>query len=279
MVLPHPTITLLGHVCIDHNRVDNGAVVKQWGSPLLYMADYLPKPPHIIAPYGEDLYEHIDRDMAHLPAPTHAETLIYENIVENGRRTQYAHRTHSAIPAALTRQQEDILATTDVFVVAPITPDFSVSYIKDAILPHLPAQSLKLLLPQGYLRHIHDNGLVGSREFAEAEQLVPLFDVIILSDEDGDHPHEAATSWATAAPHVSIVVTESSRGASIVSPHGTIHIPTTPIPLADMQRPPVGCGDIFSIAVAMALHSGKHLSEAVEYGHQAVRERLLGVIE
>lgn len=279
MALANPTITLLGHVCIDHNRVDNGAVVKQWGSPLLYMADYLSTPPHIIAPHGKDLYEHIDQDMVVLHAPTHTETLVYENIVENNKRTQYAHRIQSAAPAPITEDQISILNRTDIFVVAPITPDFSISYIKDTVIPHLPAHSLKLLLPQGYLRHIRSNGLVGPRRFTEANTLVPLFDVIVLSDEDGNNPHEAATSWVRAAPHVSVVVTESSRGASIISPHGKIHVPTTPISPSDMLRPPVGCGDIFSIALLMALYSGKNLEDAVQRGHQAVRQRLLGAIE
>lgn len=271
-----PIVTLLGHVCIDHNQLENGPIVKQWGSPLLYMADYLPTKPHLIAPHGVDLYEYIDQTSLSIHAPTHPETLVYKNIVSNDHRIQYSHRLASAEPVVITNEHINVLSKTDIFVAAPITPHLPIEYIKNDILPHLPPNSLKLLLPQGYLRTIDvANGLVGSRNFTEASELIPLFDAVVISDEDGDTPFKDAARWANIAPKTTIIITEGSRGASIISQSGHEHIPTSPIKQTEMQRAPVGCGDVFSIAMLMSLHAKKDIQDSVRDGHAAVRNRLL----
>ncbi len=48
-------------------------------------------------------------------------------------------------------------------------------------------------------------------------------------------------------------------------------------PLIKQWGSPLGRGDIFSIAMTMALHSGRDLDEAVQYAHEEVRHRLLAV--
>jgi sugar/nucleoside kinase (ribokinase family) len=133
---------------------------------------------------------------------------------------------------------------------------------------------LKVLLPQGYLRYINDDGLVQPKNFDEAYDILPLLDLVVLSDEDHPQANAQAHAWKRASPHTEIILTQNARGASIIHEDKLIHIPTTPIP--DKQIiDSVGCGDVFSAATAYYLFATNDIELAIRSGHEAARNKLL----
>ena len=52
-----PVVTIFGHVCVDHNTVDDVSYTS-WGSPAMFMAAYYQKhynlTPSIVSAYGND---------------------------------------------------------------------------------------------------------------------------------------------------------------------------------------------------------------------------------
>lgn len=271
-----PTIVFAGHVCIDHNNFE-GNTYQKWGSPALFMTKYFQSAfqlqPHIIASYGADFLPYAEGIQLYPKEPNLAESLIYENIVKQGHRTQYCHNAASALPVTIDTAAEAILSTASILFVAPLTPAYGAAHIA-AITQQLPAHCLKVLLPQGYLRNITSQDLVEPREFAEAADVLPHFDLVVLSDEDHPHAVARAHEWKQLSPKTQIIVTRNASGADIITDDGEQHIATIPVAEADIVDS-VGCGDVFTAGTAYALSQGVSLTDAIQAGHDAARQKLL----
>lgn len=114
------------------------------------------------------------------------------------------------------------------------------------------------------------------RNFVEAEESVPLFDVTILSEEDHPQAFQISQEWAVATGAQS-VVTQGAQGASIVTSDSVYQVPTMPLAESEIVDS-VGCGDMFSIAVAADLYTSHNLRHAVGRGHVAARKKLLTAV-
>jgi hypothetical protein len=286
-----PIITYIGDVCIDriidHNQPDATgapAITEQWGSPGLHIMKHIysrntmrQAQLSLFATHGEDLYPHIKNHnfaLANSAAPD-VRTLVYENTILGNDRTQRCWHVERATAPLVTERLKQRLAITDILVVAPLTPNFRPEYLKQLTTLVNP-KSLKLLLPQGFLRNINQqSGIVTERFFEEAEAVLPLFDATVISDEDCADALTVSREWAGYAPKNSLIVTQNEAGATVVSSKGLLHIPTQPIVPKDMIDPPVGCGDVFSIEYAITRHAGSSEPEAIRSGHNAVRRKLL----
>jgi sugar/nucleoside kinase (ribokinase family) len=271
-----PDIIFVGHVCIDHNVVE-GTTYVDWGSPAIYMTKYFQTvfamQPTIISRYGSDFTKYVD-DISLCPkVPDIATTLIYENIVKEGKRTQYCHTDNAELSAPITTDAKVLLKSANILFVTPLMPTYTPQYIME-LMANVPDDCLKVLLPQGYLRHIGDNGLVEPREFEEARDILPYFDLVVLSDEDHPQANTRVHEWKHFSPHTQFVITQNAQGANIIQEDSSIHIPTIPIP-EKLIVDSVGCGDIFSAATAYHLHATNDISFAVQQGHEAARKKLL----
>jgi sugar/nucleoside kinase (ribokinase family) len=270
-----PNIVFIGHVVIDHNKVEQASYIK-WGSPAMFMTKYFQShfglQPSIIASYGEDFLQFTD-GLSLLPnTPNLTHSTIYENIVTNGRRTQYCHYGNAPLPD-ITPDVQAVLQKADILYLAPLMPTFTADYVTK-FMSYVSKDCLRILSPQGYLRHIAADDLVQPREFSEAAAILPYFDTVILSDEDHPQADERAHQWKAASPKTEIIITLNARGADIIQSKGVQHIPTTPIPL-DQIVDSTGLGDVFSAAVGYSLYRGKDLVSAVNTAHDATREKLL----
>ncbi len=271
-------IVLIGHVCIDHNVV-RGELTKSWGSPLMYIGKYF-NHRHaeanvtLIAPHGRDFNDYNSNLKVLTSTNPDDPTMLYKNVVdEDGNRTQYCLNSEHSEPTPLTDEMKSVLAEADIVFVAPLSPQYSVDYVRQAF-SETPLNSLKVLLPQGYLRYIAEDGLVSPRPFNEAKDLLPLFNLVVLSDEDTTDAVNKAVAWQQQSSATTFIVTENKRGAVIIGDGGQSEIPTEAIPQKNIINP-IGCGDVFTAATAYGLSDKLTIEQAVIAGHGAARESLL----
>lgn len=266
-------IILFGHVCIDYNTIE-GASYKSWGSSLLYIAKYLKEEttdqPVLLAPYGKDLNVVTNQSISN--QPTDDSTLVYENIVESGVRRQKVQRYENVSEVQLSDRNIEQLSQADLFIFAPLLPSFSGDYVRQ-ITESLPQTALKVILPQGYFRQVGKDRNITRRDFSEAAEITPLFDMMILSDEDVDAPINHIAMWHSFNKNLKIIVTENCAGATVYTHENELHIPTTPIGADDIINP-IGTGDVFSIACSYQFARTENLALAVRSGHEAAAKSL-----
>ncbi len=262
-----PLVVILGHVCIDENTIE-GRFYRSWGSPAMYVAAYYAREygvkTHIISEYGADFTEYIHDFTLMAIEPKGDDTLIYNNNVENGHRTQFCPNPEDSLPVQLDEAITKLIARADIFIVAPDIPNYSGAYMREAI-SYTKQGCKKILMPQGLLREI--DGTLVSRGVLKNPDIVSLFDVTIISDEDIDSALETAKLWSKKYTSTAIIVTRAKNGAALLRNGNTINIPTEH-PLNDSEIiNPVGAGDMFSAEVAMKLFEGLSVEESIRSAH------------
>lgn len=233
--------------------------------------------PVVISNYGPDMLEYLP-DVTMVPgAPSRGKTLVYENDSHTGKRIQRCHNLKFADASEITSDVAAIIREADIVVVATLLPNYSAKYVQE-LLRYAKPPALKVLCPQGYFRHIAGDGLVTIREFNEALDIVPLFDLVMYSEEDYPKAFELAREWkhSSAMADTKIIVTQSAEGASIIEKNEAVHVPTTPIP-HDQIVDSVGCGDTFAATVSYAYWQSQDLEAAVKEAHRAAAEKLVSV--
>lgn len=272
-----PTIVLAGHVCIDRNQSEN-TTYTGWGSTVLFMADcmqrYWQLSPMVWTRYGNDFTAFTKNFLLYPEQPQEVLTLQYENITKGHHRQQLCHGQEYAAPPEIDDEMRDLLRIADIIVVAPLLANYGVSFVQE-VLSLVPPTCLKVMTPQGYLRHIDTHDRVWHREFVEAPQLIPLFDLVIFSEHDYPEAFAVGDQWhQRGAAHV--VVTQGSEGATVISNGKRTHIPTTPI-APEHIIDSVGCGDVFAAAVTFYLHQTSDIYEAVQKAHGVAGRKLFAV--
>lgn len=271
-----PTITIVGHVCIDHNTVD-GIYHESWGSAALYIARYLAGShsiqSRIHATYGKDMLDFADKNIFIDPPSYDHPTLVYENTITHGLRVQSVTNQSWAIPV-MSQALEQRLANTDILIIAPLLPDHSPSYVQ-SLCQLLPKSAIKILLPQGYYRYVNTSGQIEPRTFTESNDILPLVDVLIQSDEDSSDAVTTAQKWAKTYPHFTTVVTRGSDGLSAFTGNQSFVLSTTPVLPNDIVNP-VGAGDVFSAELALSLYGNIPLPRALKNAQRAAYRHVSG---
>lgn len=263
----NPIIVILGHVCIDENIIE-GKSYKSWGSPAMYVAAYYAREygikTHIISQYGTDFTEYVRDYTLMTTSPGNSKTLIYRNNVENGQRTQSCPNPEDSLPVQLDEATVALIASADIFIVAPGIPNYSDAYIRKSI-GYTKQSCIKILMPQGLLREIdHDFVLKGSLRNPD---ILSLFDTAIITDEDIDDALRIARSWSKRCINTAIVVTRAENGATLLQ-NGNIIIIPTKHSLRDSEIVnPVGAGDMFSAEVAISLFKEMSIKASIRSAH------------
>lgn len=273
-----PKMVFVGHVCIDRNKTERGRYTS-WGSGVLYMASYaqnhLDIRPNILTRYGDDFAEYAPLFQLHPSRPQHKHTLVYENIIRKGNRVQRCTGVEIAGPPEITKNAAEMLRQADIIVLATLLPNYPATFVRN-ILSHASSSSLFVCFPQGYFRHVHADGSITRRIFSEAKNVLPLFDLIMFSDHDHQNNLKRLRHWAqfNSERKMNIIVTEGAKGASIATTEGIYNVPTIPIPDSEVVDS-VGSGDVFGIAVTYKYYQTGDLVEAIKFGHQAARRKIL----
>lgn len=270
-----PKVVILGHVCIDENSIE-GVSYRSWGSPAMYVAAYYAREygvkTHIISEYGKDFTEYIHEFTAMATAPREGRTLIYRNNVENEHRIQFCPNPEDSPVVPLDESIGRLIASADIFIVAPNIPNYSSLYVSEAI-SHTKQSAKKILMPQGLLRAIDYQGLITRASLGDPS-VIGLFDVLVISDEDISNAVETATAWSREYTKISIIITRAREGATLLHDSQTIDIPT-PHPLdAHEIINSVGAGDMFSAEIAIKLFEGVSTELAIEFAHSSTARML-----
>jgi sugar/nucleoside kinase (ribokinase family) len=269
---------MLGHICIDQNKAEHSSYTN-WGSGALYIARYFQDhfgcEPAVITTYGADFAPYQHGFTIYPKKPNAPHTLHNKNIMsgKEKERIRYSYYAQEATEPPLTPETIGLIENAEILAVTTLLPNYSPSYIQEA-LSHARPSCLKVLILQGYLRSVDSDGLIGLRDFPEASGVLPNFDIAIFSDDDHPKAKKLAQSWKKESPQTNIIMTQGPEGASIVEKSGLRHIPTTPVPLDEIVDS-VGCGDVFTAALAYHYFKGGDLSAAITAAHRAARRKLL----
>lgn len=270
------SVVIVGHVCIDENTgadADGAGprpLRREAGSPAFFMNRQLRRVDgvrvSVIAPYGPD-FRAVDDTLPLANPATAGETLLYRNHIEGDVRRQECFHAGSADPVPVTPELRRSIGRADIVIVAPLLPSFTAEAL-DTVLAAASGGALTMLLVQGYLRAVSPEGAVTQRTFAEAAEVLPRFDVVVLSDEDTVDAVATATRWSTDFPQTTIVVTENRHGATYLRGGVAERVAARPIERSGVGSV-IGAGDVFSAALALALGEGQGIHSAVTAANDA----------
>lgn len=266
-------ITILGNVCIDHNISEHVSYTCA-GGPAMFMAKIFGQLPNniktqIIAPYGHDFVRYLKNIYIYPNKPLYEKTLSYRNTFNKSIRTQKAINREYTELLPITDELMRLIYDSDVLFVAPLTPNYSVQYVRQ-LMQLARKDMLKILLPQGYYRSFDSSGNVYQREFKEAEDILPLFDFVIASELDHFVMEEYAKKWAQITQ---VIVTRGDKGARYYSKNDSLIVPVNPVKPEDVVDS-VGSGDIFSAAFGYKYFETKDIKKSLEFANNIARQCL-----
>ena len=161
-----------------------------------------------------------------------AHTSTFENIYKEDGRTQMLYTVADDIgPEKLPLAW----ANPAVVHLGPLTNE-----VDPAIIHQFP-NSIIGLTPQGWLRRWTEDRRVYTRDWPDAEQYLPLADVVILSEEDLLND-EMLPRYRQAASL--LILTENAQGCTVFAGDEVRRIPAPGV----SEVEPTGAGDIFAAA-------------------------------
>lgn len=266
---------VVGHVCIDTNQSEHAAYCAR-GSPAVFMEQTWKQLPNInvsiIAPYGADLLA-FPRHLSLYPSnPLGIHTLVYENIVTEGVRTQKCLYVQESTPIPIDTHVISMITSADIVCLAPLTPYFPATYVSE-LKRHIKKNAIMALLPQGYFREITTDGTVHVREFEEAPEILPVMDIVIVSDQDHPDMLSLGTYWSDLYKSI-VVVTQAERGATVIENGIPTSIPTEAVPL-DSIISSVGAGDVFGAAFLYKYIISHNAVDSAKFGNFTARQHIL----
>ncbi|MCA9956676.1 MAG: hypothetical protein KC434_18230 [Anaerolineales bacterium] len=200
-------------------------------------------------PDYEGLHDLTDLTVEVVPS---ANTTTFENIYGPDGRTQLIDTVADVIgpehiPTGWTE--------TAVVHLAPVANE-----VNPAIMQRFP-HSLIGLTPQGWLRRWTDDHRVYARDWPEADQYLPLADVVIVSEED--LLDEAMLPRYRQLSRL-LIMTENVRGCTVFAGDESRQIPAPQV----TQVEPTGAGDIFAAAfLTRYAQNGRNPWQAAEFAN------------
>ena len=179
-------------------------------------------------------------------------TTTFENSYHEGFRVQYLRASAPSLELA------DIPVSwlaAPIILLGPLAQELSPTFVRD-----LPRQSGSILAatPQGWLRRWDADGRVWPTPWEQAEEVLPLLDVLILSHDDllpfaagkRDAADALLLEWSLRVPL--LVATDGRAGATLFQRGVPTRFPAYPAHEVD----PTGAGDVF--AAAFLIHFSQH---------------------
>ena len=195
--------------------------------------------------------------------------MIYENKPQGNIRTQKALNREYAKPLAITEELQKVISELDVLFFAPLTPDYSSQYVA-RIMKSAKKSALKILIPQGYYRSFDREDNVIARDFREAEELIVLFNFVIVSEQDHKDMETIAKNWAK---KTRVVMTLGDKGTAYLYKNEFFIAPVKPVKPEDIIDS-VGSGDIFSASFGYKYYLTKDVKESLQFANNIARQCL-----
>lgn len=165
----------------------------------------------------------------------------FENIYDRSGRQQYLHAqalpiTALDIPKSLWR--------ASIALFGPVAQE-----LQPDLLACMPQVSLRVVVPQGWLRSWDQDGLVGSSCWYDANAIRGHCDVVVVSTDDLMAESPSLMEIIQLAPFV--VTTRGAAGADVYADGRLLY--RAPAYRAN-EIDPTGAGDVFAAAFALGLH-------------------------
>jgi sugar/nucleoside kinase (ribokinase family) len=267
-------ICIIGTVCIDKNVSENASYTSA-GSPAMFMHKIFKQfgdcNVSIVTSYGPDLLQYLDGVSISPAQPNAAKTLVYENNSKAGFRTQKSYNRDGAFAVELDDSIIEVLRQANLVFFAPQQPIYTKEYI-ESVVTNLKPDALKVLIPQGFYRNFDAENNVLVREFVEAKDILPLMEVVIVSEQDSPTMLAQAKEWALNL-NVIPVVTLGEKGAMALKGSEEIMLPAIPVPENEIIDS-VGSGDIFSASFAYKYKQTGNLEDAGKFANAVARQCL-----
>ncbi len=265
-------ITVIGHVCLDHN-ISEKVDYQTAGGPAMFMSKVFSSNHDVkfkaAAPYGTDFTPYTKNIFIYPEKPSHTSTLIYENKSQGNLRTQKEFHRQYTMPLPLTQPLIKTVSNSDIIFFAPLTPNYNPSYIRE-ILSHTKTKALKILLPQGYFRNLDNRDHVIKREFIEAHEIIPLFDFVIVSEQDHPEMKPIASTWAK---NTKVIMTLGDQGSQYLFQNQSILAGVESVKEEDIVDS-VGSGDIFSACFGYQYYLTKDIHNSLKQANNMARRCL-----
>ena len=198
-----------------------------------------------------------------LAVRTSSATTAFINTYNEGFRTQYLRARANQL------QLEDVPEAwrqVSIVLFGPLDQELSPSFIR-----HFPRShgTIFAATPQGWLRRWDKDGRVWPTPWSDAEDILPLLDVLILSHDDllpfanGNRNDADAmlSQWSMQVPL--LVATDGRHGATLFQ-HGIAeHFPAYHAHEVD----PTGAGDVFAAAFLVYYHREGDPRKAVDFAN------------
>jgi len=175
-----------------------------------------------------------DIEVVRLPSD---HTTTFENIYVDHVR----HQTLHAVAERLTPDRFPAVPTADIVHLAPIAQEVDLGWL--ACFPG----ALIGVTPQGWLRQWDAQGRISPIGWAEAAEVLPRADVVIISIEDVAHQEDLVQQWAAQAKM--LVVTRGAHGCTVHQNKLVTAVPTHSVEIVDAT----GAGDIFAASFLVRL--------------------------
>lgn len=252
---------LIGHVTAD--LVANGRIL---GGTVSYSAPIARAFGHRVGlltsiAYNEPLVEPL-LPYAELVTRLAPHTTTFENIYNDGRRTQYLHHRAAELTADFVP-----LGWRDASLLhlAPLDHE-----VDTGIIEHFPNATI-LLTPQGFLRKWGEDKRVHFLRWLDADFLRAV-DIVVLSRQDIQEAPELAEEYAQVVKH--LLVTNGEHGGTYY--HNGQATEYAPYDVNEVD--PTGAGDVFAAALLSSLSFLNHdikaaLSVAARLAALAVTRR------
>ncbi|GHO44483.1 PfkB family carbohydrate kinase [Ktedonospora formicarum] len=183
-------------------------------------------------------------------ATSSAESTTFVNLYDDGFRTQYLRAQASQIAASHVPAAWRDLPIT---LLGPVAQEIQADVL--SLLSRQPGRLLAAT-PQGWLRRWDADGRIWPTPWQEAERVLPLLDVLILSHDDllpfsNGNRTEADAILADWSQHVPLLVATDGRHGATLFQHGK---PSSFPAYAIREVDPTGAGDVFAAAFLTHLH-------------------------
>ncbi len=267
-------VVIVGQVCIDKNVSENAEYTAAGGPPI-FMDKVFSQIPDVtlttIAPYGKDFLPFAPQLPLYPAIPTTDQTLVYENVTKGTVRQQKAYHRKNAAPIQVDEEVKKILGNCDVLFITPLLPNFTPEYLQD-IVTYTKKDTLKVLLPQGYYRGFDSNNNMVVQAFDQADKILPLFDIVIVSEVDGEEMLTTAEDWSEEY-RITSIVTLGENGAVAIKDNKNTYLSTTPV-AAEKIIDSVGSGEIFSASLAYGYKKTGDLEKAGKFANAVAKSCL-----
>lgn len=166
-----------------------------------------------------------------------AETTAFENIYEG----DYRHQFVKGVAEPLTPNDVPLeWRDARIVLLGPLVAEMGVD------MAQLFPNALLGVTAQGWMRQWDSEGRVTARPWLEAEQILPLADVLFFSYEDVDYNLDRVREYASLAKMA--VVTHNRLGAVVYCSDGSRWLPASQAVNVD----PTGAGDVFAASYLVA---------------------------